>query len=333
MDRRILVVGDPPAPGGLVLPYEGPMIDVLGHRIALIGGRAYCEGCNSVGIIAKAGGPRRPQFISEAALEGDVVVCHCPMPQPLLSVRQQSVIYDDGASHASGDSALRPMQLTASKAEMAAAKKAVDDNVIHPPYAEQTENICPDMTNKEFAVLMMKLRDMAIDFITKKRLPELERWDEKAQARVEAWFAIADQDTREYLQKGLAACVRVLGGLEPKNFVRFIEGGKLATCVMGSALGTDGAACKSDIETHTIAIALPFCSYRDHAFNFDTGESTNGPSRLIVLIHEVTHFDDTFSSNDKWYGVVDSKRNVRRENHAALLANADSITAYILGIV
>jgi hypothetical protein len=333
MDRKVLVVGDPPAPGGQVLPYDGPMLDMFGHRAALIGGRAYCEGCNSVGIIAKAGGPRRPQFISEVALEGDVVVCHCPVPQPLLSMLQQSAVYDDDAAHATGLSPLTSITAMASSPEMAAFKKTVDDNVTHPPEAEQTENICPNMTNKEFAVLMMKLRDMAVDYITKKRLPELERWDKKAQARVEAWFAIADQDTREYLQKGLAACVRVLSGLEPKNFVRFIAGGKLATCVLGSALGTDGAACKSDIATHTIAIALPFCGYKDHKFNFDTGESSNGPSRLIVLIHEVTHFDDTFSSNDRWYGVVDSKRNVRSENHAALLANADSITAYILGIV
>eukprot|EP01036_Dinobryon_divergens_P055530 gene55530-74136_t len=78
------------------------MFDFFGHRAALIGGRAYCEGCNSVGIIAKTGGPRRPQFISEIALEGDVVVCHCPMPQPLLSVLQQSAVCDDDAAHATG---------------------------------------------------------------------------------------------------------------------------------------------------------------------------------------------------------------------------------------
>ena len=50
MMRKVIVVGDPPAPGGAVLPYSGPMMDVFGHRIALIGGRAYCEGCNSVGM-------------------------------------------------------------------------------------------------------------------------------------------------------------------------------------------------------------------------------------------------------------------------------------------
>jgi len=62
MMRKVVLVGDPPA-GGRVLPYDGPMVDFFGHRPALIGGRAYCEGCNSVGIIAKAGGPRRPLFI------------------------------------------------------------------------------------------------------------------------------------------------------------------------------------------------------------------------------------------------------------------------------
>lgn len=338
MMRRILVVGDPPAPGGRVLPYDGPMFDLYGHRVALIGGRAYCEGCNSVGIIAKAGGPRRLQFITEAALEGDVVVCHCPVPQPLLSVLQQTAIYEDMDTRAVGDMAgavslATAMANASSGLEMAAFKKTVDDVVTHPPEAEQTENICPNMTNKEFATLAMKLRDMAVDYITKKRLPELERWDKEAQARVKAWFAVADQSTREYLLHGLDACVRVLKNLEPKNFVRFVEGGKLATCVMGSVRGTDAAACKTDIATHTIAIGLPFCGYMDNRVNFDTGEAIDGDSQLLVLIHEVTHFNDTFGSNDRWYGTIDSRRNVKSENQTALLVNADSIAAYILGVV
>lgn len=102
---------------------------------------------------------------------------------------------------------------------------------------------------------------------------------------------------------------------------------------MGSAFGTDAAACKPDIATHTIAIALPFCGYDINQLNFDTGEAVHGNSKLLVLIHEVTHFDDTFSSNDTWYGTTDSKRHVKSENHAALLANADSIAAYILGVI
>lgn len=339
MMRKILVVGDPPASGGRVLPYDGPMFDLYGHRVALIGGRAYCEGCNSVGIIAKAGGPRRPQFISEAALEGDVVVCHCPVPQPLLSVLQHWSTCEDGEGgddHAVGAmpnlAALALMPSTALAPQLAAFKKTVDDGVTHPPEAEQTENICPNMTNKEFATLALKLRDMAIDYITKKRLPELERWDTQAQALVTTWFAVADQRTREHLRKGLAACVVVLKNLEARNFVRFIQGGKLATCAMGSALGTDAAACKPDTATHTIAIGLPFCRYNVNQLNFDTGETVGGNSQLLVLIHEVTHFDDTFSSNDTWYGTTNSRKHVKKENHAALLTNADSIGAYVLGI-
>jgi hypothetical protein len=337
MMRKILVVGDPPAPGGRVLPYDGPMLDLYGHRVALIGGRAYCEGCNSVGIIAKAGGPRRPQFISEAALEGDVVVCHCPMPQVLVSVLQQSATYDDADTRAVGAitsaAVLATTAAISSGPQMAAFKKTVDAAVTHPPEAEQTENICPNMTNKEFATSTLKLRDLAVDYITKKRLPELERWDEEAQARAKTWFGIADQGIREHLRKGLTACVRVLRGLEARNFVRFTAGGKLVTCVLDNGFGTVAAVCKPDIATHTIAIALPFCEFRyDNRTIFETEQVLDGDSRLLTLIHEVTHFDDTFSSDDIWYGTSNSRDQVNDKNLAKLRINADSIAAYVLGI-
>ncbi|MET3495678.1 M35 family metallo-endopeptidase [Variovorax boronicumulans] len=338
MMRKILVVGDPPAPGGRVLPYDGPLFNLYGHRVALIGGRAYCEGCNSVGIIAKVGGRRRPRFISEVALEGDVVICHCPVPQPLVSVLQQTAIYDDDDAHAAGV-VFTGTELAAKVApdpglEMAAFKKAVDAAVTHPPEAEQTENICPNMTNKEFAAMALKLRDTAVDYITRQRLPELNRWDKQAQARVKTWFGIADQSTREHLQKGLASCVRVLNGLEAKNFVRFTEGGKLAMCVMGSASGTVAAVCKPDTATHTIAIALDFCTFKwDNKIHFETHEVLDGDSRLLTLLHEVTHFDDTFSSSDEWYGTRISRINAADpKNRAKARMNADSIAAYILGV-
>ncbi len=47
MMRRILEVGDPPICGGRVLPYVGVLTSTIhGHQVALIGGRAYCEGCH-----------------------------------------------------------------------------------------------------------------------------------------------------------------------------------------------------------------------------------------------------------------------------------------------
>jgi hypothetical protein len=333
MLRKILVVGDAPISGGEVLPYSGPQFKIHGHQVGLIGGRAYCQGCNSVGIIAKAGGPLRPKFISEAALEHDVVVCDCPVPQPLRSILQSTATCEDGGGN--WLEAVAPHATTlsgASEAELVSMKKLVDDRVTHPMEAEQTERICPGMTNKEFAVLSLKLRDVAVRYILEKRLPELARWDKEAKSLVQTWFGIADQNTREYLQNGLNACVRVLKELEPRNFVRYAEGGKLISCVMPSALGTVAAVCKPDTATHTIAIALGFCQLKENTLIFGTDEMSQGDSQLLALIHEITHFDDIFSSEDTWYGTTNSKNHVMGGNPAKLLANADNLSAYILGI-
>jgi hypothetical protein len=259
------------------------------------------------------------------------------MPQVLVSVLQQSATYDDADTRAVGAitsaAVLATTAAISSGPQMAAFKKTVDAAVTHPPEAEQTENICPNMTNKEFATSTLKLRDLAVDYITKKRLPELERWDEEAQARAKTWFGIADQGIREHLRKGLTACVRVLRGLEARNFVRFTAGGKLVTCVLDNGFGTVAAVCKPDIATHTIAIALPFCEFRyDNRTIFETEQVLDGDSRLLTLIHEVTHFDDTFSSDDIWYGTSNSRDQVNDKNLAKLRINADSIAAYVLGI-
>jgi len=308
MERKILVVGDPPAPGGMVLPYEGPMLDLHGHRVALIGGRAYCEGCNSVGIIMKAGGPRRPKFMSEAALEGDVVVCHCPVPQPILSMRQQTATYDDEAWHAVGSEAAMVVP-TPTKEELAAFKKAVDAGVTHAPEAEPAEKICPAMTNKEFCQMALRLRDQSIEFIEKKRLPELDRWDKAAQTRVEEWFGVADQSMREHLQKGLIACKRVLEGLGCQNFIRYSEANQrnLGCVFLSDTVGTIAAVCKPDIATHTIAIGLDFCDFPENMLIYGTSIIRDGDSKLLTLIHEVTHFNDTFSSFDTWYGTKNAR--------------------------
>lgn len=338
MMRKTIVVGDPSASGGAVLPYNGPLSNVFGHRFALIGGRAYCEGCHSIGIIAKAGGRHRGSFHgAELALEGDVVVCHCPTPPPLIATLVHTMMTDDFLGGSVRDFnpsfAALPGWFAADPQEVAASKKTVDGLVTHPPEAEQTESICPNMTNKEFATLAMKLRDTAVDYITRHRLPELERWDSEAQDRVKMWFGVADQGIREHLQRGLIECTRVLRGLAPKNFVRFTPGGKRLTCVMDNGLGTVAAVCKPDMATHTIAIALPFCHFtHDNKIMFDTDKVLDGDSRLLTLIHEVTHFDDTFSSNDTWYGTINSRNQVSNKNSAALRVNADSIAAYALGI-
>lgn len=336
MERKILVVGDMPSPGGRVLPYEAPYASTInGHQVALIGGRAYCEGCNSVGLIAKAGGPRRVQYISEVALEGDVVVCYCPTPQPLIATLQHTATCDDGAWYAVGAepslAVLAVLVAAEPSQDVAALKKVVDDSVTHPPEAEPTENICPNMTNKEFCALVLRLRDQAVALISKKRLPELDRWDTDAKARVKEWFGVADPSTREHLRQGLTACERVLEGLGCKNFIRYSEASKknLGCTFPSNAVGTIAAVCKPDVATHTIAIGLDFCGFPDNRLIYGTGKVRDGDSQLLTLIHEVTHFDDTFGSFDTWYGTTYAR--AYADNPGARV-NADSIAAYIVGV-
>ena len=97
MYRNIIVVGDEPVCGGTVLSYESyPVSTIDGHRVALVGGRVFCEACKTIGFIAKAGGPYRPTLCgAEQVLEGDVVVCKCPVPPPLVSKNQSRARCDD----------------------------------------------------------------------------------------------------------------------------------------------------------------------------------------------------------------------------------------------
>jgi len=97
MDRKYIVVGDAPACGGSVLSFTcRPSDTINGHQKALIGGRVFCAACDSIGFIAKAGGPYRPGLCdAELALEGDVVECRCPVPPVLVSTLQNFASCDD----------------------------------------------------------------------------------------------------------------------------------------------------------------------------------------------------------------------------------------------
>lgn len=99
MMRRIAVVGDTLLNGGTVLSYAGPACTFgnAGHQVALIGGQAYCEVCKSVGIITKAGGPRRMNFMGEVALDADEVLCKCLHPKRIVAVLAGEAWYEDGS--------------------------------------------------------------------------------------------------------------------------------------------------------------------------------------------------------------------------------------------
>lgn len=325
MLRKALVVGDTPVPGGTILSYDGPLMKVYGNRIALIGGRAYCAGCNSVGLIAKAGGLLRGLFYTaEIALEGDVLICHCAVPPPLLSKAPLAMTYDDGLAAAVRDyspscTAL-PGWFAGDTKSVLASSKLVDSLVEHPPEAEQLENICPNMTNKEFCTLVLDLRAEAVKMV-ERRLKDLDLWGKLEKARVKQWFGTDDDGTRQYLRSGLSKCLKVLLGLTCDNFVRYSEQlmRNVGCTPSGNKTGLIAEVCKPDVRTHTIGIALDFCSLRPRSAESD--------SQLQTLIHEVTHFDDVFSSVDDIYKMGESLA-ISHDTKRAL-KNADSLVGYI----
>ncbi|MGJ7488687.1 M35 family metallo-endopeptidase, partial [Variovorax sp. LT2P21] len=71
----------------------------------------------------------------------------------------------------------------------------------------------------------------------------------------------------------------------------------------------------------TIAINVSFCTLRDVAANLD--------SQLSTLIHEVTHFNDTFGSLDTLNHLSQS-RSAAKTDPKGMKTNADSITGYVV---
>ncbi|MGR4867800.1 PAAR domain-containing protein [Variovorax sp. LARHSF232] len=107
MMRRFAAVGDALQNGGTIQPYSGPSFTFgeARHQAALIGGQAYCEACKSTGRIAKAGGPRRMNFMGEVALDGDVVLCRCARPQRIVATLAGDAYFEDmGGGEAAAES-------------------------------------------------------------------------------------------------------------------------------------------------------------------------------------------------------------------------------------
>ncbi|MFM0111494.1 PAAR domain-containing protein [Paraburkholderia nemoris] len=99
MMRLVLCVGDQPETGGYIEPMSvGIPNSIKGHPVAFIGSAAFCDACSSVGVIAKAGGPkRRKHCATEIALEGDILLCKCPTPPRMVAAMQDISRHDDMA--------------------------------------------------------------------------------------------------------------------------------------------------------------------------------------------------------------------------------------------
>ena len=96
MMRLLLCVGDEPQTGGYTVNSNTRPFGVSGHPAAIIGGHAYCNACKSMGLIAKAGGPRRINHTPhEIALDGDILLCKCPEPPHMIARMQSTFRHED----------------------------------------------------------------------------------------------------------------------------------------------------------------------------------------------------------------------------------------------
>ncbi|MGF6968099.1 hypothetical protein OKW43_005127 [Paraburkholderia sp. WC7.3g] len=186
-----------------------------------------------------------------------------------------------------------------------------------------TARICPNISNREFRKEVMRARDIGVELV-KRRIEGLARWDSKEQDRVQTFFARADEPTRTVLSDGLPRLLAAMQELVPEKIIRWdSETGKALSCdLKPSSKSTQAAVCKPDSEKRIIVIHEAFCAS-------PFGRLAIG-CKIKTIIHECSHFTDTFNSEDSVY--VDSEAGARiwAQNHPdEAIVNADSITGYI----
>lgn len=186
-----------------------------------------------------------------------------------------------------------------------------------------TVPICPNMTNQEFRQTIMKVRDAAV-VLVKERIAAVARWDIQERNRATIYFGRADEEIRSTLAAGLPRLLAALQELVPEKIVRWDDSmNRNLTCsVVPDNDQNRAGVCKPDSEKRVIAIYSAFCSDSN-------GELWHG-AKVKTIVHECTHYADTFNSDDIMYGNTESGMYAFAINNAdKAIRNADSIAGYI----
>lgn len=186
-----------------------------------------------------------------------------------------------------------------------------------------TTPICQNMTNQEFKKVISKVIDAAI-LLVKERIAAFSKWDEQERARVAYYFGRADEEIRSALATGLPRLLSALQELVPEKIVRWDDTlNRNLTCALTPDSGDNRASvCKPDSEKRVIAIYSAFCT--------DSNGELWHAAKVKTLIHECTHYTDTFNSDDIRYGNTDSgMHDFALSNPDKAIRNADSIAGYI----
>jgi len=188
---------------------------------------------------------------------------------------------------------------------------------------DTNERICPNMTNKEFIEEFNVIRDKLISILSFQTIPALNRWDKNDKVKAKKWFGTDSNEFRMKLQEGYKKCITVLRKLEGKNFIKYKPGEGLPGCAPYSGPEIEdvaAAVCQSD-DGHHIQIHQKYCESNMYSYQ--------SRSKLAIIFHEITHFNDVFSSLDYGYNQINSQR-LAGNNSMLAQQNADSFVFFAL---
>ncbi|SOY50697.1 conserved hypothetical protein [Cupriavidus taiwanensis] len=311
--RSALLDGDATTTGGRLVSTE-PFMTHLGKSVAVHGTFATCPKC-------KEGGPAlnncEPAFTimgKTVLVEGARVYCKCAS-KPYVIASQTTFTIEVGSMRQTGVNDLSGEHMLPESRQKLADTST--DSLVH-----DADRICPNMSNAEFQVHIMRLRDEALNAVAARQV-EMRRWSATDQQWFRQWFGTTDATAGDEIAAGLQRMNIVLSSLTPANFIRYSpESMRHVGCVSREHnVGTVAEVCAPDTATHTIAIRLDFCTLRPRHPSFD--------SQLLTLVHEVSHFTDVFGSLDHWYSTHKAKARARMQD-ARTIENADNIAGYIV---
>lgn len=186
------------------------------------------------------------------------------------------------------------------------------------------DRICANMTNKEFVQEFDEIRGKLIKVLTGSVIPSVSQWGPATRDRAIKWFGTDSEKLRLILSNGYPKCVAVLKQMSGENFVKPTTGYLFGCPPNPNEKGVHAAVCPID-GGHHIAIYPNYCDSRTY--------SSQQSSKIGTILHEVCHFETTFTSQDHAYDEVLSER-LARTDPARTLSNTDSFVMFALhGVV
>lgn len=141
--------------------------------------------------------------------------------------------------------------------------------------------------------------------------------------RVMTWFDRADEETRNILLEALPRLHAAMRELKPENMVRYDdELAKTVSCIPTVDTGTnDAAVCKPESSKRVIEFFSHFCTLPAADLRRDC--------KVKVIIHECSHYIDTFDSLDNMYGTGKGLEIWTKGHSDKAVRNADNIACYV----